>query len=57
LEKILLASIREVLGEGATDDIINAWAEAYGFLADILIGREKQIYEENAKEAWRLGRI
>lgn len=44
----LLASIREVLGEGATDDVINAWAEAYGFLADILIGREKQIYEENA---------
>lgn len=44
----LLASIREVLGEGATDDVINAWAEAYGFLADILIGREKQIYDENA---------
>ncbi|MCB9963913.1 MAG: NO-inducible flavohemoprotein [Rhodospirillales bacterium] len=44
----LLASIREVLGEGATDDVINAWGEAYGFLADILIGREKQIYGENA---------
>lgn len=42
----LLASIREVLGEAATDDIINAWAEAYGFLADILIGREAQIYAE-----------
>lgn len=44
----LLASIREVLGAGATDDVINAWAEAYGFLADILIGREKQIYHESA---------
>lgn len=44
----LLASIREVLGEGATDDVIDAWGEAYGFLADILIGREKQIYDENA---------
>lgn len=44
----LLASIREVLGEGATDDVINAWGEAYGFLADILIGREKQLYSENA---------
>lgn len=44
----LLASIREVLGEGATDDVINAWGEAYGFLADILTGREKQIYEDNA---------
>lgn len=45
----LLASIREVLGEGATDDVINAWAEAYGFLADILIGREAQIYKEQAQ--------
>ncbi len=58
----LLASIREVLGAGATDEIINAWAEAYGFLADILIGREKQIYEENAKkkggwEGFKLFRI
>ncbi|RFC39134.1 MAG: nitric oxide dioxygenase [Candidatus Nitrotoga sp. LAW] len=43
----LLASIREVLGAGATDDVINAWAEAYGFLADILIGREKQIYHDH----------
>ncbi|MES2206692.1 MAG: NO-inducible flavohemoprotein [Pseudomonadota bacterium] len=46
----LLASIREVLGEGATDDVITAWGEAYGFLANILTGREKQIYEENAKK-------
>ncbi len=50
----LLASIREVLGEAATDDIINAWAEAYGFLADILIGREAQIYKEHeaAPNGW-----
>lgn len=46
----LLASIREVLGAAATDEIIDAWAAAYGFLADILIGREKQIYEENSKK-------
>lgn len=45
----LLASIREVLGDGATDDVVNAWGEAYGFLADILIGREKQIYADNAQ--------
>ncbi|WP_321390089.1 NO-inducible flavohemoprotein [Emcibacter sp.] len=44
----LLASIREVLGEGATDEVINAWAEAYGFLAEILIGRETQIYDSNS---------
>lgn len=46
----LLESIHEVLGDGATEDIINAWAEAYGFLADILIGREAQIYKESAEK-------
>lgn len=45
----LLASIREVLGAGATDEVINAWANAYGFLAEILIGREKEIYHEHSK--------
>lgn len=44
----LLASIREVLGSAASDEIINAWDEAYAFLASILIGREKQIYHEHA---------
>lgn len=50
----LLASIKEVLGDAATDDIINAWAEAYGLLADILIGREAQIYaeQEAAPHSW-----
>lgn len=47
----LLASIKEVLGDGATDDVINAWAEAYGFLTDILVGREKQIYSDTAAKA------
>lgn len=47
----LLESIREVLGEGATDDIINAWGEAYGFLADIFIAREKQIYQESLEKS------
>jgi nitric oxide dioxygenase len=42
----LLESIREVLGAGATEDVIGAWGEAYGFLADILIAREAQIYKD-----------
>ena len=50
----LLASIREVLGEGATDAVIQAWGEAYGFLANILIGREKEIYHQHqlAPHGW-----
>ncbi|CAO1650884.1 NO-inducible flavohemoprotein [Parasphingorhabdus sp. NYA22] len=44
----LLASISEVLGDGATDQVIDAWAEAYGFLTDILVGREQQLYRDSA---------
>ncbi len=47
----LLASIQEVLGEGATDEVITAWGEAYQFLANILQGREKQIYDANANKS------
>ena len=46
----LLASIKEVLGDAATDEIINAWQEAYEFLANILIGREQQIYTEQKSQ-------
>ena len=42
----LLAAIKDVLGEAATPEILSAWAEAYGSLADIFIEREKQIYKE-----------
>lgn len=46
----LLCSIKEVLGDGATDEVISAWGEAYNFLATILMGREKQIYDTNAQQ-------
>jgi nitric oxide dioxygenase len=44
----LLSSIQEVLGEAACDEVIKAWSEAYEFLANILIEREGQIYNEYA---------
>lgn len=43
--KHLLAAIRDVFGEAATDEVIGAVAEAYGFLADVCIGREAAIYQ------------
>ena len=51
----LLESIKEVLGDAATDEIIVAWGEAYNFLANILIAREEQIYSEQAEipGGWR----
>jgi hemoglobin-like flavoprotein len=47
----LLPAIRDVLGEAATDEILAAWGEAYWFLADILIGKEQELYDEIASEA------
>ena len=47
----LLPAIRDVLGEAATDDVLNAWGEAYWFLADVLIAREAQLYVEDEPEA------
>jgi hemoglobin-like flavoprotein len=40
----LLAAIRDVLGEAATDEVIGAWTEAYGVLAQVLIAREAELY-------------
>ncbi len=39
----LLAAIEEILGDAATPAILNAWGEAYWFLADILKGREVEL--------------
>jgi nitric oxide dioxygenase len=52
----LLQAIREVLGaEIATDEVIAAWAGAYGQLADILIGAEEAAYAATASApgGWR----
>ncbi|MCX5615634.1 NO-inducible flavohemoprotein [Bombella sp. TMW 2.2559] len=60
--KALLEAIAHVLGDQATPDIMEAWKEAYGFLADVLINREQQIYHAHAAEkggwtGWRSFRI
>ncbi len=52
----LLQSIREVLGaDVATDAVIDAWAAAYGQLANLLIGAEERKYAAQAEAVggWR----
>ncbi|WP_087973975.1 NO-inducible flavohemoprotein [Oceanobacillus rekensis] len=44
--KYLLMGIKDVLGDAATDDIIDAWAKAYGVIADVFISLEKEMYDE-----------
>ena len=43
----LLGAIKEVLGDAATVPLIAAWTEAYGLLADALIGYEKEFYDRS----------
>ncbi|KAI8590471.1 bacterial hemoglobin [Geranomyces variabilis] len=51
----LLASIKEVLGDAATPEILDAWAVAYQVLADIFITTEADLTRAAAEGAggWR----
>jgi len=52
----LLQAIQEVLNPPA--DVLDAWAKGYGILANVLIEREAQIYQQNADQngGWRATR-
>lgn len=45
----LLAAIKEVLGDAATTEIMDAWTEAYNDLAAIFVKREEDIYSVREK--------
>ena len=51
----LLAAVKEVLGDPATDEVLAAWGEAYQQLADLLINAEEQVYQQNEQKTggWR----
>lgn len=48
--KHLLGAIKQVLGEAANDDIMNAWTEAYDEIASVFIQVEHGMYKE---EMWK----
>ena len=48
--KHLIASIKEVLGDLATDELLGAWAVAYQELADLMSGHEQNIYNQKVSE-------
>lgn len=52
--KNLLAAIKDVLGDAATDEVIGAWAEAYGVIAHAFISVEQELYQqvENQDGGW-----
>jgi nitric oxide dioxygenase len=48
--KHLLLAIKDVLGDAATDEIIDAWAQAYNLIADAFISVEAEMYDEAEKQ-------
>lgn len=46
--KHLLGAIKEVLKDGATDEVIEAWGKVYQVIAKIFIDVEKEIYTSRA---------
>lgn len=51
----LLAAIKTVLGDAATDEIMDAWSQAYGVIADVFISVEAEMYQEAEQKegGWR----
>ncbi|PEQ14605.1 hypothetical protein B2G71_03295 [Novosphingobium sp. PC22D] len=45
----LLPAIRDVLGDEASDELLEAWGEAYWYLAEILINAENALYAQQDK--------
>lgn len=46
----LLIAMKEVLGDAATDEIIQAWSDAYGVIADAFISVERSMYQTTAEQ-------
>lgn len=44
--KHLLLAIKDVLGDAATDEIIQAWSDAYSVIADAFISVEAEMYQQ-----------
>ncbi|CCK67843.1 flavohemoglobin KNAG_0A01540 [Huiozyma naganishii CBS 8797] len=49
----LLKAIKKTLGDAATPEIISAWGEAYGAIADVFIQVEKEMYDAEAWPDWK----
>ena len=45
----ILGAFKEVLGDAATDEVLEAWGKAYEVIAQVFIDVEKGIYESRSK--------
>lgn len=44
--QLLFTAMQDVLGDAIDQKILDAWSEAYAYLADIFIDQEKQLYSK-----------
>lgn len=49
--KYLLLAMKDVLGEVANDDVIDAWEKAYYVIADLFINVEKELYNKTLQSS------
>ncbi|SJM83624.1 probable Flavohemoprotein [Zygosaccharomyces bailii] len=53
----LLAAIKQVLGDAAKPEILEAWRQAYGEIADVFINVEADLYKEASWPGWKPFRV
>ncbi|SFC35926.1 nitric oxide dioxygenase [Bacillus sp. OV322] len=46
----LLDAVKDVLGDAATEEIIEAWGKAYGYISDAFIELEEKLYAETKNQ-------
>lgn len=46
----LLQAVKDVLGDAATDEIIEAWGKAYGYISEAFISVEQKLYKETEQQ-------
>ena len=46
----VLQAIKEVLGEAATAEVLQAWGHAYGFLASVFKEKEAGLYQSMSRK-------
>jgi nitric oxide dioxygenase len=50
--EFLLKAIKDVLGDAATPEVLQAWGEAYQVIAQVFIDIENEMYEEANTHKW-----
>lgn len=49
----LLRAIKQVLGNAATPEILSAWEQVYGVIAEVFITAEAQLYKDASWPGWK----